>query len=86
MRPSNCSISSKKKQREGGKAFQTDRTGQSVCVHVCVCVSLNNQNKQKKIVTEIPILMLPRLRMELPFPLLAVIPSKTITEGHKAFY
>lgn len=69
----------------GKEAKVSKLTGQDrafVCT-VCVCVSLNYQNKQI-IVTAIPILMLPRLTVELPFPLLQS--SKTLTEGHEAFY
>lgn len=66
-----------------------DRT-ECLCAHecVCVCVSLNyqNNNNNNKFVTAIPILTLLRLRVESPLPLLPVIPSKTLTEGHKAFY
>lgn len=63
-------------------------TGQDrmlACIRVHACFF--KLPKQKKIiVTAISILTLPRLRAGPPFPPLVVIPSKTLTEGHKAFY
>lgn len=77
------------RKSRGKEAKVSKLTGQDtvfVCTYVRVCFFKLPKQNNKKIETAIPVITLPRLRVELPFPLLAVIPSKTPTEGHKAFY
>lgn len=55
-----------------------------VCAYACMC--LFKLPKQRNKIVTIPILMLPRLRVELPFPLFAFILSKTLTKEHKSIW
>lgn len=74
---------SRGKEAKVSKLTGQDRVLACICVHVCF---FKLQKQKKIIVTAISILTLPRLRAGSPFLPLAVIPSKTLTEGHKAFY